>query len=1185
MRQLYKLVCLFIIFPTVLLAHTGNNAIEFVENRGQWDGPFRFSATAGNNRIFLQDQGFYYVLGAADNFEKLHAAKEGRLKDVSPLRYHAYKVVFEGSNPGCEIMGLKPQQHYYNYFLGKDPQKWKSNIHPNLAVDYKSIYDHIDLHISSEAGTLKYEFIINPGGDVGKIIQKYEGVDGLTLKNGKLVVSTSVGVVEEYKPYVFQYINGERVEVPCRYKLSGDKVSYHFPEGYDKTKPLVIDPTVVFATFTGSGWDNWGFTATYDASGNFYAGSAVSQTAVQGTNGFPLVGAYQSIWGGGGLGGGNNGGVPPAPLFPCDIGITKFNAAGNGIIYSTFIGGSDNDQPHSLWVSSAGELVLAGRTYSSDYPVQNGYDQSYNGNADIVVTRLNVAGNALVGSTFVGGSGDDCVNVSSLYGTMTSLKQSYADDARSEVIMDNQGNVYVAACTKSTNFPLANATLSTLSGTQDGVAIKLNNNLSTLLWSTYLGGSGDDAAYVLTLNQAQSHVYVAGGTASSNFPMVPGGLWNTYNGGIADGFIVKFQNSGVYPFQRGTFIGRASYDQVFGIQVDQSNNVYATGNTLGGTFPVTPSGVYSNAASSQFIIKLDSNLGSIVFSTVFGSGNSAAINVTPVAFLVDTCENVYVSGWGGTLTGGGGSTAGMPVNLGTPSPAPVSGNTDGNDFYFFVLSKNAIALLFAGYYGGGSTAEHVDGGTSRFDRNGVVYQAICGGCGGTSNVPTTAGSYSTTNGSGNCNLLALKIAFNLGAVKAQASASPSAVICIGESVNFTNGSTNAASYEWDFGDGTPGSTSMTPTHQYNLAGLFTVRMIAINPNACKVRDTVFLTITVDTNNIHADFTTKLTDSCNPYIVAVTNISKYGKTPAATSFLWKWGDGGTSTGTSPAPHSYSAGGSYTITLVMTDTTSCNSPDSISKTIVFNSSNVKAAFNVEDICIGRSIDVSNNSANAVSYAWHVNGKEVSTASTLGKKFDTAGSYKIKLLAYNPTSCNKVDSTEKTIIVHPAPTADFAISTAQLNEPFIFTNKSVGADLYNWNFGDGEGSQESDPIHMYRKTGSYTTCLIASNKFGCSDTICRTSDAKVQPAADIPNAFSPNGDGNNDILFVKGAAVESMNVKVFNRWGEKVFESNDMKIGWDGTYKGKEQEMEAYAYVLNVTFIDGTTFYKKGNVTLLR
>jgi len=1189
-RRLFFLLILSLPFAS-LDAHEGNNtyrSIEFVENRGQWDGPFVYKAVAGNTNIYLEQGGFTYVMGDPENNEKITACRHGLRHGPATLRFHAYRMRFAGATTTA-VTGSKAQPHYYNYFLGKDERRWKTGIHPCLALDYKGLYPGIDLHVASENGLLKYDFIVRAGGNPAAVRLRFEGMEGLSVRNGRLYITTSVGQATEHMPYAYQFINGARKEVDCRYQVNGNEVTYTFPGGYDKGHELVIDPVVEFSTFTGSVSDNWGLSATYDGEGNFYAGGSVSG------NNYPIepaTGAFQRTYAGGGplgtpgTGGGNVG-------FPCDMAITKFNKTGTALLFSTFIGGSQNDQPHSMIVDQNNNLVIAGRSYSNDYPIiRPAFDTSLNGNADIVITKLNATGTALLGSTYVGGSGDDCVNVSSLWDSLFSIKHSYADDARSEVMLDRQGNIYVAAVTQSPDFPVMNAIQSTLSGGQDGVVVKLNSSLTSLIWSTYIGGSSLDAAYVLALDTSEAYLYVAGGTSSSNFPSVPGGLMAAYQGGVADGYILKFGNSGTYPLVRSTFIGRGSYDQCFGIQVDMENNVYATGNTFGGTFPVTP-GVYTNPGSSQFIIKLNPDLNTNIYSTVFGSGNPNAINITPVAFLVDTCQNVYVSGWGGGQAGPGSTTIGLPITGPTdPNPAFQS-TTDGNDFYFIALSKNALGLLYGTYFGAnGGIGEHVDGGTSRFDRNGVVYQSICGGCGASSAAPTTPGAYSRTNNSSNCNLLAVKIAFNLGAVKAKADASPRAKGCLPFTVQFDNNSANATSFSWEFDDGSPSDTLRSPSHTFTTAGTHNVRLVAYNPDACKERDTIYLPITVDTNSMDADFSYVVTDTCDPYRAAFANNSRFSYTPGAsgfTTFDWFFGDGASFTGQSPPVHSYPGPGTYTVTMVMHDSTACNDPDTVSRTFTIRHPLVRAAWNVPDsMCIADEANFSSSSDNASAVEWFFGDGGTSAETAPGHRYQQAGIYRIVLVASNPATCNKTDTLVKVIKIKPGPVASFDYDPhiPVTNMPISFTNTSVNAVSYYWDFGDLTSGTEKDPVHLYRRTdGRFRVCLTAYSLEGCTDTFCRYVDADIRPLVDVPTAFSPNGDGSNDILYVRGGAIERIQFRVYNRWGTLVFETTDINIGWDGTYKGKPQEMEAYAYTLTAVFTNGTSASKQGNITLLR
>ncbi|WP_276133118.1 PKD domain-containing protein [Polluticoccus soli] len=1191
MRQKQLLVCLLLLSPYLSGAHEGHSSIEFVENKGQWKEPFLYKATTAYGNIFLEKDGFMFSLSANENASKINEFKHGHTTTPPVLKYHAYKVSFVGAQIAESVTGSKAQKHYYNYFLGNSPSHWRSEIHPVYNVDYHTLYNGIDLHVSSENSQLKYDFIVQPGADASQIKLNYDGATSVTLKENNLNIETSVGTVNEMAPYAYQYINDRRVEVQCRYKLEGNTVSYSFPKGYNKSATLVIDPNVVFATFTGSSADNWGFTATYDALGNFYAGGIAF------AQGYPLKGAYDATFNtGGGTGGGNG--------LSYDMSVTKFDPSGAGLVYSTYIGGADNEQPHSMVVDGAGNLIIAGRAYSSDYPTANAYDASYAGGADIIVTKLNAAGTALIGSTFFGGADDDGVNISSLYATTSQidLKHSYADDARSEVIVDNAGNIYVASCTRTaTGLGIGG----TYGGGQDGVVLKFNSNLSSLIGGSYIGGVGEDAAYVLALDKAQTTLYVGGGVTNTAFStgVTSGSYAPNYKGGIADGYIAKFQNAGAPILTKATYIGSASYDQVFGVQLDDNDDVYAMGNTLGKNTDLNPTTTWSNPGAPQFVIKLANTLaGPPIFITRFGDPSANAINISPVAFLIDTCQHIYISGWGGSTAGNGSSTANMPVDISkgvTPSGI-ISSTTDGSDFYFIAISKNSTSLLFAGYYGGNALAEHVDGGTSRFDRNGVIYQAICGNCGtATTGLPMTSGAWSTSDKSTNCNLAAIKIEFNLGAVNAKAKADPDGVVCLGESIQFKNSSTNAQSYEWDFGDGSPISTAHTPPpHTYGAIGKYKVRLITVNPDACKTRDTDYVDVTVDTIRIKVNFSVEVTANCNPYKIQITNHSQYSKTPNApsiTQFIWDFGDGKTGTGANPN-HDYPDTGTYVIRVTMIDTTACNSPDTMSQVVKFQNFLVKAGFELPPVCERNNIPFPNKSSNAAAYIWNFGDGDTSHAESPMHKYDTAGNYTVTLYAINDASCNRIDSFSQLVVVKGSPHADFDYTPKifdefNVNDPVVLTNKTLGGDVFEWNFGDNTGSNKQHPEpHFYKKTGSYTVCLMTKNSVDCWDTVCKRIDALVEPIVDIPTGFSPNGDGNNDVLYVRGGAIEKVTLRVYNRWGQLVFEAidvqaNDPAYGWDGSFKGKQQEMEVYGYVMSGIFITGDPFYKKGNVTLIR
>ncbi|MFN9112350.1 MAG: hypothetical protein ACK5XN_19965, partial [Bacteroidota bacterium] len=396
---------------------------------------------------------------------------------------------------------------------------------------------------------------------------------------------------------------------------------------YDAAYPLIIDPSLVFSSFSRSTSDNWGFSATPGPDGSMFGAGICAVT------GFPVtLGAYQT-----------QGGGPGSSDLPPDIVIIKLSPDGRTRLYATYLGGSGIEQPHSLIADADGNLVVAGRTNSgSSFP---GTLFGPGGAYDIFITKFNATGTSLIGSVKIGGSQNDGVNMSESRSTgPRALLRNYGDDGRSEVILDKDQNILLASCTWSNNFFVRNAFQSGFAGgLQDGVIIKLNPNATSVVWSTYLGGSGDDAAFVLSTQPGSGEIYVAGGTTSTNFPgMNPGVVQSTYNGGPADGFITRLNGSGnAVSLLQGTYLGTDQIDIVYGVQFDQQGFPYVMGTSTG-NWPVTSNVGYRDINARQFISKLQPDLSGFVYSTTFGTPNALAPNISPVAFLVDNCENVYV---------------------------------------------------------------------------------------------------------------------------------------------------------------------------------------------------------------------------------------------------------------------------------------------------------------------------------------------------------------------------------------------------------------------------------------------------------------------------------------------------------------------------------------------------------------
>ena len=268
---------------------------------------------------------------------------------------------------------MKKIDTYHNYFIGKDTTKWKSHVPIYNEINYINMYKNIDVKYYSSGGKLKYDFIIHPKTSPEKIKIKYEGIDSIYIKSGHLILKTSLGNVIEQAPLAYQVINEKKKTIPCEFQLKNNLVSFKFQKKHNPKYDLIIDPLLIFSTYSGSSANNWGETATYDQIGHLYAGSIAFGTGYNVT-----TGAYDMFFDGG-VGFGSTG---------TDICISKFSINGDSLKYSTYLGGNGNENPHSLVVNSNDELFVLGSTGSSNFPTTlNAYDTSFNG-GDFLVSLI-----------------------------------------------------------------------------------------------------------------------------------------------------------------------------------------------------------------------------------------------------------------------------------------------------------------------------------------------------------------------------------------------------------------------------------------------------------------------------------------------------------------------------------------------------------------------------------------------------------------------------------------------------------------------------------------------------------------------------------------------------------------------------------------------------------------------------
>ncbi|HXK63003.1 MAG TPA: gliding motility-associated C-terminal domain-containing protein [Bacteroidales bacterium] len=862
----------------------------FTENKGQWDS---------NVLFFLQPQADVAVFIEAGaitfNIQLLRHDETPNFENISAktnhegVKGHAFRIIFEDAD-FSNITALRPKPELLNYFLGKNPEKWSTGVKIFNELYIYDAYKNIDLKIISDIGGIKYEFIIHRGGRVKDIAIRYDGLENISLSNGQLILSTSLGEIIEEAPKVIVEDKGSTFVTGCQYQLEANRIKFHLDPSFLNSDKIVIDPRLVFSTYSGSEADNWGFTGTYDEAGNVYSGGIVFNI------GYPVsLGAYQQSFGGG-----------------CDIGIIKYDSTGTNRIYATYLGGLYADLPHSLIVNTSNELVIFGTTGSPNFPVTpSAYDTSFNGGdavnyaslnfplgSDIFIAKFSEDGSQLIASTFIGGSENDGLNFRSRYASMLmtgndTLYYNYGDGARGEVITDPQDNIYIGSTTFSNDFPITAATFQpSYKGKQEGVVCKFDRTLSYLNWSSYLGGSNDEGIFSIDIN-SYGDLYVTGGTTSSDFPVTSGAYRTQFNGGSADAFISCISANGVN-LKGSTFWGSLSYDQGYFVRIGPDDEVYVFGQTKASDSSMMIDALYGQPNSGQFISKFSPLLDELRWSTVVGKGDGQP-NISPTAFMVDVCGRIYYSGWGRIW--GNSYVNGNWYLWGTPfgthglavTPDAVQPITDGQDFYIAILSSEAAGLDYATFFGeqhysgcSFSGHDHVDGGTSRFDPRGNIVQSVCASCGGCQQFPTypNPGAWSNTNHSTNCNNAIFKIHLKSDIATANFIIPQSG--CAPYEVQFQNTSVGL-SFLWDFGDTISGAANYSslknPSHTYHQAGLYTITLISFLPGSCNSSDTI------QKNLLILNDTTMWLDSL---VICPNNSVQIGISPSPdTNVCYQW----------------------------------------------------------------------------------------------------------------------------------------------------------------------------------------------------------------------------------------------------------------------------------------------------------
>lgn len=630
--------------------------LVFEENHGQADRRVRFLARGQGYRVSITPEETVMRLGGPA--PRPSSGRQDRAEaGLGPDGVLRLRVV--GSSARA-VTGLEALPGKANYIVGSDPSGWHTGLPTFGKVQVGEVYPGIDQVFYGEKGAsgLEYDFVVAPGADPSVIRVAFEGGARPRLDDqGALIVETAAGTVVQRPPHSYQRVEGARRTVRSRYILDGAGHVGFLVGRYDPRRTLIIDPVVSYSTYLGGsvgqgsdvlfgGNEDWGQSIAVDGSGQAYVAGYTTSSD------FPMAGdPYQSTRPGGG---------PSRPAY--DIFVTKLNASGTALVYSTYLGGSGYDRSEGIALDPDGNTYVVGTTDSANFPTRAPVQQHLGGDGDAFVTKLNPSGSGLVYSTYLGGSG--------------------LDWATGVSVGPNGRKAFVTGNTESTNFPTKNAFRTSLAGKGDAFVAKLKQGGSALAYSTYLGGSRLDEARSIAVDAA-GDAYVGGYTASSDLPATR--ALQPAKAGFLDGWAGRLRIAplGTVRLVYLTYLGGDGDDFVAGVAVDGSGNAHLAGDTTSSDLPVEGAlQPVIGGGVDAFVTKLGP-AGDLVYSTYLGgSSNDEANGVT-----VDRRGSAYVTG--------GTSSSDFPI---TDAAQPA--NNGAQDCFVTKLKPSGAALKYSTYLGG-----------------------------------------------------------------------------------------------------------------------------------------------------------------------------------------------------------------------------------------------------------------------------------------------------------------------------------------------------------------------------------------------------------------------------------------------------------------------------------------------------
>lgn len=766
----------------------------WIRNEGQWSEDVRFARPFSSGMAYLTDAGLVYSLLSPEDIKR---ALQSTSKQV--VVGHALFSKAVGGKKPVAVTSRKLSTKF-NYLHDKTSH----SAYSFAKVRMEGVYQGIDVLYENAGENLKYSWEIAPNAEPSRIKQEFEGAESITLSpDGKTItILTPLGKLTENLPLAYSLSRrGDTTLVDARFLVRGSIVMFTFPNGYDEDELLVIDPVVAFASYDGGTAPTQGEAATFGIDSSLYAATIAYAP------GFPVTaGAYQTTF-----------------SSIQDLGLLHYSQDGATLRYATYLGGEGREWPLSLVTDRAGRLTVLAIVDSTGFPTTpSAVSATHNGSTDYALATISADGTQLVAGTYYGGS--------SAEGLPT---RAPADTFRTFVgglDADEAGNLFIVGSTRSQDLPLKTPYQGLLypQSVQDGLVAKIDPSLTTLGFSTYLGGENDDAMTTLAITSNGS-VYVGGVTQSNILPLAGPAYQGVRQGGL-DGYIAHLNAAG-NNLNGATYLGTQGSEVLHYLTLTRERDVYAlmSGDSMRSLS--VPAGKFGTAGSFQAVYKLNPQLTTLQYSTPIGSGSSDP-DFKPTAFSVDGCRNIYI-----------GAIAYPQHSLPTSADAFRAISSNSSDMYMLALGGDAANLAFGSFYGATNGDEFLASGHGRFNEEGSWFQAATAEVG--SAFPTTAGVVSGSNNANADNSVAFRVDFQLATyARADFSIDDTANRCAPAAVEFFNQSIlTGTTFEWNFGDGQT-STDIEPTHAYANPGAYNVILVATRLGSCNTTDTAKLIVSV-----------------------------------------------------------------------------------------------------------------------------------------------------------------------------------------------------------------------------------------------------------------------------------------------------------------------------------------------------